>query len=215
MLFKVGTLFTLCLFTLFSCQTIDVEQLQKTSCQSTNWAEQGRTDALNGEKYNEDLINRCKQLTGSDHTSEYKKSYSLGLEKLCTPDYAVYFGRQGKVYQNTCPEKLENAFLAKYSQGKLEYDKFQIEKQNAKNIETLATKPSAPPAGLFQYPFPPQKSCFSSFDCEIKDKCIQDPKSSFSADRICQNRPDIECFSDWDCEIKGRCEDRNCKYKLK
>lgn len=201
------------LVVLSSCESM--EESRRQNCKEQNWQTDGFSHASNGQKPDTHEAQYCAPYVGDKAKAQYLDGYASGLQKFCTYEYGLYWGREGKSYSNTCPAKFESPFLSGYSKGKLEYDQLQIQKTQVDALVKLAEpKPIIIQHGQ-QMPAIPPKGCFSSFDCEIKDKCIQDPQSRFSTDRICQKRPGKKCFSDWDCEIKGSCEDKLCKFDLK
>ena len=81
---------------------------------------QGRSDALYG-RANLFPKTACLQLKGNFSEKEYGKGYQTGLRAFCVYKNGYHFGLQGRRYQNTCPQKLEDDFFKGYSLGLKEY----------------------------------------------------------------------------------------------
>lgn len=182
--------------TLLSCAAMQ-ENYRKT-CASKNWEQAGREDALAGKKMDSKEVAACMaEAQTPTSTVGFEKGYAEGLAQFCTSEYGLYFGRQGKAYNNTCPPKVANAFLASYSQGKMEYDQLQVSKQKVQAIQSFSS-----------YRQPAMKCSFNS-DCKIQSKC-ESPVNSVRA-RTCAGSNEA-CTFDSDCNLQGRCERSLCTW---
>ena len=190
-------LLALASLTLLSCAAIQ-ENFRK-NCAAKNWEQIGREDALAGKKRTSSELGRCmEEVQTPPNRTEYDKGYAEGLAQFCTQEYGLYFGREGNSYSDTCPSKIANGFLAGYSQGKIEYERLQASKQQARALEDLSDSRKLP--GI---------KCSFNSDCKIQSKC--ESSSSSVRARMCVGTND-PCSFDSDCNLQGRCEHQTCKW---
>ena len=68
----------------------------------------------NGDFFSQDICNGPElQVLTTEH--------QRGVEEYCTKENGFSAGASGKKYQNICPKKLENNFLAEYKKGRKKY----------------------------------------------------------------------------------------------
>lgn len=192
---KLMSLFIGISFVLTSCATYN-----KESCAEKNWLRAGYENAAKGFKADRYAIQECSSfMDKTKMMDQYSQGYAAGLEKFCTYEFGLYWGRQGSEYRATCPKSLENKFLAGYSQGKLDYDKLQIEQ---KNVDSQVEANQA-----FTQALTKNKCTFDS-DCEKAGHCEYNLQKG---KRFCLNSSHT-CTFDSDCATKGKCDDSYCQW---
>lgn len=102
------------------CTTFSEKQ-----CQSFQWDQVGYDGAMKGERAAEHF-SYYQRHCGKEHNvqpseEKFLSGYKKGVEKFCTPEYALAFGQYGGTYRGICPQKNEKAFMDNYRAGKLEY----------------------------------------------------------------------------------------------
>jgi hypothetical protein len=112
--------FILSLFLFSSCTTFS-----KKDCEKKSWYQVGYDSGFNGEIPGESY-QYYKRECGEVHHVEpdskaFDNGYNTGIRYFCTPSRGLSFGRAGGSYAGVCPRELEEAFLAKYQLGRIEY----------------------------------------------------------------------------------------------
>jgi hypothetical protein len=175
-----------------SCTT-----LSKEDCQTMNWDERGKSDALKGKtsKVFADYSQTCNKHGVAVNPDEYAKGRDRGLRLFCTYENGQQFGREGKSYNKVCPQNLEIEFLKGYHIGKREYEIEQKEKvleRRKQELEKKEAKLKSRQAILSRHN---TKECTFNSDCTIRGDCF------FGK---CE-RSGAKCTFDSDCELIGRC----------
>ncbi|MCB9026039.1 MAG: DUF2799 domain-containing protein [Bdellovibrionaceae bacterium] len=124
---------------------------QKThDCQEADWFELGRRDGAMG-KSQRFVNSELPLLCPSSNKEEEKKLFNIGrkvgLLQYCRPENAFELGKDGKEYENVCPEESHSSFLDFFRQG-LQVRELQIVNQDIDNKLSIldqqlkATSPS-------------------------------------------------------------------------
>ncbi len=171
---------------LASCAAL--EQNHKNTCASYDWEAMGTKDALAGESARSSVLSQCMKVGVPQTRNAYDQGYAKGLMQFCTYEYGIYWGREGREYENTCTPSIANKFLAGYSKGKMEYEQLQVAKAQARPQVILVSQQA--------------KACTFNSDCNIQIKCN-------IASRKCDGTGK-DCMFDNDCTIPGHCSDDVC-----
>ncbi|MCB9093235.1 MAG: DUF2799 domain-containing protein, partial [Halobacteriovoraceae bacterium] len=174
-----------------SCTT-----LTKEDCQSMNWFEKGRSDAMNGKtiKAFSEYNKTCSQYNVTVDHEKYASGRVQGLTFFCTYENGQLFGRGGEAYLGICPQKLEPEFLKGYYIGKKEAElkkkeqELELREQDLKlkSQQTILTKLNT-------------KQCMFNSDCTLEGNC------TFGK---CEKNGNKCSFSS-DCKTEGRCSLEN------
>ncbi|QLY24823.1 DUF2799 domain-containing protein [Bdellovibrio sp. KM01] len=173
---------------LTSCAAL--EQNYKNTCASYDWEAMGSRDALAGESMQSSVLSQCMQHGIPATRTAYDQGYARGLMQFCTYEYGIYWGREGKDYENTCTPSVANNFLAGYSKGKMEYQRLQVAKAQVVAIQRASGQ-----------------SCTFDSDCEIKIECKMSSSAPYS--RQCAGNGKT-CNFDSDCTLPGSCSFNTC-----
>ena len=82
-----------------------------------------------GEKFNDGLCDTGK-------LKMLQEQHKKGVRIFCKSSNGSRFGATGKVYNNICPEDMEEAFLVEYRKGRIRYLNLEIQ-QNRRQIRNL------------------------------------------------------------------------------
>jgi hypothetical protein len=105
--------------------------LSKKDCETMNWYQKGKSDAMNGDSLNTYSKHEksCSKFGLKANMEDYSKGHEDGLELFCTYDSAYQFGLEGNEYYNTCIGKNEINFMKGYKRGSKEYELKQKERE--------------------------------------------------------------------------------------
>ncbi len=101
-----------------SCANKNLEK-----CESIVWRDQGQRAATSGKTkihFNE-LQKLCRKFKTPINKDAYIEGFELGLNLFCQPGRGYMYGKQGQVYNSSCPKKSENMFLQGYYKGRVSY----------------------------------------------------------------------------------------------
>lgn len=110
--------------------------MSEKECLTANWFDQGYRDGRNGEPLSrlEDHRQACEKVGIIPERARYFEGRDKGILEYCTPANALYEGRQGRYYRNSCPAHLERNFLIYYQDGKRVYEaEQQVEELNRRS----------------------------------------------------------------------------------
>ena len=98
--------------------------MSEKECLTANWLDQGYRDGRNGQPLSrlEDHREACQKVGVIPDRNRYFKGRDSGILEYCTPENALYEGRQGRSYRHSCPAHLERNFLIYYQDGKRIYE---------------------------------------------------------------------------------------------
>lgn len=96
----------------------------KQDCEVKDWYQEGFASAREG--LTESHINHFRKNCSDEHgvpvdPARFTEGYQKGLTYFCTEQHGRNFGREGKVYQGTCPKETEEKFLKNYESGRLDF----------------------------------------------------------------------------------------------
>jgi|GEM_PF-2453847 len=117
-LFKV--LFYSSLFIFFTA----CKSSEKLDCSKINWRDFGQSFAERGQPLPSDLNKKtlnCKSEMPFFNEDSFKAGYKDGLKLFCSTNSGFSFGKNGKVYEDTCLKSSEGLFLKGYLSGRIEY----------------------------------------------------------------------------------------------
>lgn len=121
---KLALLFSI--IGLSACETVEQQDWQ-TFCANDKWAEHGYFDATEGFsiKLAREYKERCGAQFSDKEMSLYQRGYIQGIQKFCTQEKGYELGKKNEPNPETCPAELQDAFVAGYKRGKVEYLQFQ------------------------------------------------------------------------------------------
>lgn len=98
--------------------------MSEKECAVADWHEQGTRDALGGYARTrlEDNRQACAKIGVTPDETAYFAGYNTGLQQFCLPGNAAEWGRNGRLYHNSCPAAYERDFLYYYQIGRDAYD---------------------------------------------------------------------------------------------
>ncbi|TKR56704.1 DUF2799 domain-containing protein [Allopusillimonas ginsengisoli] len=98
--------------------------MSEKDCLTANWQDQGYRDGRDGLPLSriEDHREACWKVGVVPDARQYQAGRAVGIREYCTPDRALYEGRQGRPYRNACPANLERQFLQYHQAGRRIYD---------------------------------------------------------------------------------------------
>jgi hypothetical protein len=182
-------------------------------CPTKNWRKSGYDQALAGDKPSSEDMNQCAARGISVKRTDYQEGYVDGIQQFCTFDYGLSFGREGHEYNDTCPPSVMNAFLAGYSQGKMEYQSLKVarEKEDARKVTEEAIRDSksrsARPSSMSS--LDRNKACHFDSDCRTNGSCSSTREPGIV--HRCDGSGEL-CHSDSDCKYQGDCSHSICKW---
>ncbi|OFZ28562.1 MAG: hypothetical protein A2622_05575 [Bdellovibrionales bacterium RIFCSPHIGHO2_01_FULL_40_29] len=184
--------FILAVVIVSSCTT-----LSKKDCQTINWYEWGKSDALKGKTSMvfTDYTKTCSKHGIALDKDNYIKGRVEGLKNFCTYKNGEQFAHKGETYRSVCPQQWEPEFLKGYQLGKRNYELEQKERElelRKQDLEEQEAKLRSRQAILSSLK---TKQCNLSSDCTIDDNCSLGKCKKSGA----------KCSFDSDCEIEGRC----------
>ncbi|WP_350335279.1 DUF2799 domain-containing protein [Coralliovum pocilloporae] len=128
------SVFFLFLLSLSACSL-----MSKRECASADWSSIGLNDALSG--FPSGLFAERASACASHHVAAdeeaYRRGYSVGLIKYCTPASGLASGRNGVLYQKTCPKNEEPLFLKAYEAGSKEREARQALERAQARVDEL------------------------------------------------------------------------------
>jgi hypothetical protein len=103
------------LITLGGCAT-----LSESQCVASDWQSIGYRDGMNGTHHSQLLKhqNACVKHEVTPDRSAYMGGWNDGVVQYCQPDNGFAAGERGAAYANVCPNDLQQAFHAAYSDGR-------------------------------------------------------------------------------------------------
>lgn len=198
--------FALILTSLVLTSCAALQENYKQQCAARDWNKTGYNDALAGNKPNSYELNQCMSSGAPLNRSAYDNGYVDGLKQFCTYDYGVYFGREGKEYNNTCTPSVMNAFLAGYSKGKMEYQRLNVAKDQVEAIRQI-NAPAVGLPGMGQRPV--GQACTFNSDCDLQVSCSMTSEPGIV--KRCEGSGKI-CTFDSDCKVQGFCSNSTCVW---
>lgn len=132
-------------FCLLFSSCASLEKSYKAACTAKNNKKTGYQDAINGLKPRNAELNECLREGYISNKTNYEAGYLEGLETFCTKEMGLTFGRQGKIYDVTCPPSRVTAFSVGYTEGKMEFDRLQVEKEKVKALKEANKKSKSAP----------------------------------------------------------------------
>lgn len=107
--------FLIIIFLSLGCST------QKTNdCQEADWFELGRRDGAMGKTLrfeNTNLPLLCSTSSNEEEKKLFNIGRKVGLIQYCRPENAFELGKDGKEYENVCPEETHATFISFFRQG--------------------------------------------------------------------------------------------------
>ena len=136
-MFARAGIFLTGLILISSCSTM--KKSYQAQCENVPWTKRGYETALAGKKPDIAVyVTECRRYGFKVDEASYKQGYIDGMIRFCTRDNGLLLGRAGKTYDVSCPATKANEFLAGYSQGKMEFDHLQLEKEKMEAMKSSA-----------------------------------------------------------------------------
>jgi hypothetical protein len=125
-------LFLMVLISLFySCSTVS-----KKDCANKDWFGEGYHTGLTAGNPAATL-EAYRATCGKEHginpdPARFMEGVKAGTTVLCTPEGAFEFGKNGGVYNNSCPKETEEKFYAAYQRGQTIYTSQKLRAMDAR-----------------------------------------------------------------------------------
>lgn len=111
--------------------------MNKSECLTADWRTVGFEDGVAGENISNigEYRKDCAKHGVSPSLEDYQQGHAQGSELFCTTQNGFERGNDGRGYQRSCPEVLEQDFLTGYQDGQELYGLRQIMRSAQHDIE--------------------------------------------------------------------------------
>ena len=120
----IFSLFRVLFFSSFFIFFIGCKSNEKLDCSKINWRDFGQSFAQKGEALPSNLNKKtlkCKNKMPFFDEDAFKAGYKDGLKLFCSTNAGFSYGKNGRIYANTCVKSSERLFLKGYLSGRIEY----------------------------------------------------------------------------------------------